>query len=285
MGPSTFTCTATCALWLVEAAFPNFRARDTRRVSPLPRDGRACAFFRLPLARPRGSSSTLRCCSLSSASLRRPRSFREAMRERALQERRVLKEARHPFIVRLHAAFHTPADELALVMEYCPSGDLNDLLVRCGRPGLAEITVRKVLAEVLLALQYLHEDLDVVYRDLKPENIVFDAAMRAKLTDFGLARIGAARTGGASSFCGSKFYVAPEAPGAAHSSLARQTPTHLACQTTRAWRVVARVMLGQIVFSFKRHACADSSGLHADKVCMLHFSFGRVGALLSAGCR
>lgn len=95
-------------------------------------------------------------------------------------------------------------------MEYCPNGNLHDLVVRSGSPGLPETSVRRILADVLLALRYLHEVLDVVFRDLKPENIVFDAAMRAKLTDFGLVKCQAQRGKGATSFVGSTYYVAPE---------------------------------------------------------------------------
>jgi len=134
----------------------------------------------------------------------------EGMMDRARLERQVLKAARHPFIVRLFCAFRTPARELALVMEYCPNGDLNNLVVRCGRPGLQETLARRILAEVLLALQYLHEELDVVFRDLKPENIVLDAAMHAKLTDFGLVKVNVTADEGARSFVGSTYYVAPE---------------------------------------------------------------------------
>ncbi|CAE8651681.1 unnamed protein product [Polarella glacialis] len=130
------------------------------------------------------------------------------MLERAKQELQVLKAAKHPFVVQLFCAFRTPSQELALVMEYCCNGNLNDLIVRVGRPGLHESLARKLLAEVLLALEYLHEELDVVFRDLKPENVVLDAAMHAKLTDFGLAKVDATR--GAHSFVGSTYFVAPE---------------------------------------------------------------------------
>ena len=35
-----------------------------------------------------------------------------------------------------------------LFTRYCCNGNLNDLLVRCGRPGLGEGLVRRLLAEV-----------------------------------------------------------------------------------------------------------------------------------------
>ncbi|CAE7475085.1 MKK2 [Symbiodinium pilosum] len=104
---------------------------------------------------------------------------------------------------------------MALVMEYCPNGNLNDFIVRNGQPGLPEGLSRKLIAEVLLALGYLHDELDVVFRDLKPENIVLDAGMHAKLTDFGLAKAEASSGMGARSFVGSMYFVAPEVTPAA----------------------------------------------------------------------
>jgi len=147
--------------------------------------------------------------------LHRRQYLAQDMLARAKQERQVLKAARHPFIVRLLCAFRTPGGEMALVMEYCPNGNLNDFIVRNGQPGLPEALSRKLIAEVLLALGYLHDELDVVFRDLKPENIVLDVAMHAKLTDFGLAKAEASSGSGARSFVGSMFFVAPEVTPAA----------------------------------------------------------------------
>jgi len=155
----------------------------------------------------RGDAGERRCALKI---LHRKKYRAEGMMARARHERQVLKAARHPFIIRLLCALRTPARELALVMEYCPNGDLNELVVRRGRPGLEEGLARRLLAEVLLALQYLHEELDVIFRDLKPENVVLDAAMHAKLTDFGLVKVNATAEEAAHSFVGSTFYVAPE---------------------------------------------------------------------------
>jgi len=124
----------------------------------------------------------------------------------ALTERNLLSYIRHPFIVRLFHAFQTPSC-LVLVLQYCPGGNLSMLLQREG--ALPEVVARLYCAEVLLALEHLHER-RVVYRDLKPENVVLDEDAHAVLTDFGLSKEGVDRVCGTKSFCGSVAYLAPE---------------------------------------------------------------------------
>ena len=50
-----------------------------------------------------------------------------------------------------------------------------------------EDKARFYIAEVLLALEHLHER-GCVYRDLKPENILMDADGHLKIADFGLSK-------------------------------------------------------------------------------------------------
>jgi len=91
-------------------------------------------------------------------------------------------------------------------MDFCPGGELFMQLKKKGR--FDEETTRFYTGEVVLALQYLHEKLDIIYRDLKPENIlVTDQGMTVKLADFGLATADHLT----SDFgCGSTFYMSPE---------------------------------------------------------------------------
>jgi serine/threonine protein kinase len=57
---------------------------------------------------------------------------------------------------------------------------------------------------------YVHS-LDVIYRDLKPENVLLDAKGHIRLTDFGLSKEGiSSSSSGATSFCGTPEYLAPE---------------------------------------------------------------------------
>ncbi|KAG2326631.1 hypothetical protein Bca4012_035578 [Brassica carinata] len=104
---------------------------------------------------------------------------------RAQAERAILKMLDHPFLPTLYAQF--TSDNLScLVMEYCPGGDLHVLrqkqLSRC----FSEPAARFYVAEILLALEYLHM-LGVIYRDLKPENILVREDGHIMLTDFDLS--------------------------------------------------------------------------------------------------
>ncbi|MBA0771418.1 hypothetical protein Gotri_019886 [Gossypium trilobum] len=104
---------------------------------------------------------------------------------RAQTEREILRMLDHPFLPTLYTQF--TSDNLScLVMEYCPGGDLHVLRQR--QPGrcFSEPAARFYVAEVLLALEYLHM-LGVIYRDLKPENILVREDGHIMLTDFDLS--------------------------------------------------------------------------------------------------
>lgn len=104
---------------------------------------------------------------------------------RAQTEKEILRMLDHPFLPTLYCRF--TSDNLScLVMEYCPGGDLHVLRQR--QPGrcFTEQAARFYVAEVLLALEYLHM-LGVIYRDLKPENILVREDGHIMLSDFDLS--------------------------------------------------------------------------------------------------
>ncbi|CAL1355901.1 unnamed protein product [Linum trigynum] len=106
--------------------------------------------------------------------------------ERILAERNILIAVRNPFVVKFFYSF-TCRDNLYLVMEYLNGGDLYSLLRKVG--CLEEDVARVYIAELVLALEYLHS-LGIVHRDLKPDNILIAHDGHIKLTDFGLSKIG-----------------------------------------------------------------------------------------------
>ncbi|CAI9088191.1 OLC1v1022455C1 [Oldenlandia corymbosa var. corymbosa] len=104
---------------------------------------------------------------------------------RAQTEREILQCLDHPFLPSLYTHFETEKFS-CLVMEFCPGGDLHTLRQRQPGKYFPEQAVKFYVAEVLLALEYLHM-LGIVYRDLKPENVLVREDGHIMLSDFDLS--------------------------------------------------------------------------------------------------
>ncbi|XP_042501740.1 protein kinase PVPK-1-like [Macadamia integrifolia] len=104
---------------------------------------------------------------------------------RAQTEREILQSLDHPFLPTLYSHFETEKFS-CLVMEFCPGGDLHALRQRQPGKYFPEHAARFFVAEVLLALEYLHM-LGIIYRDLKPENVLVRDDGHIMLSDFDLS--------------------------------------------------------------------------------------------------
>jgi len=129
---------------------------------------------------------------------------RADVRERFEREAKAMGMLAHPNIVQVFD-FGTHEGESYLVMELVRGGPVSKRL-----PLPPKDAVRLV-RQVCDALDYAHGK-GVVHRDLKPENVLLDDEGRAKVSDFGIARIlgdtdSVTRTGVA---VGSAGYMAPE---------------------------------------------------------------------------
>ncbi|KAI0715999.1 kinase-like protein [Cerioporus squamosus] len=122
-----------------------------------------------------------------------------------IQERRLLEEIDHPFVVNMRYAFQDD-ENCFFVLDLMLGGDLRFHLERLG--SLSEDVVRFYIAEIGSALAFLH-DRRIIHRDLKPDNILLDERGHAHITDFNIAVHYSERrllTGVA----GSMAYMAPE---------------------------------------------------------------------------
>ncbi|KAG6908427.1 hypothetical protein DXG01_004652 [Tephrocybe rancida] len=121
-----------------------------------------------------------------------------------VQERRLLEEVDHPFIVNLRYAFQDD-ENCFFVLDLMLGGDLRFHLERLG--SMSEEVVRFYVAQLSSALAFLH-DSGIMHRDLKPDNILLDERGNAHLTDFNIAvHFGERRLTGVA---GSMAYMAPE---------------------------------------------------------------------------
>ncbi|XP_037052473.1 cAMP-dependent protein kinase catalytic subunit 3 [Bradysia coprophila] len=123
--------------------------------------------------------------------------------EHVKNEKSILSEINHPFIVNLR--WYTRDDCcLYMLFEYVVGGELFSYLRNAGRFNSS--TANFYASEIVLALEYLHS-MSIVYRDLKPENLLIDRDGHLKITDFGFAKKLKDRTW---TLCGTPEYLAPE---------------------------------------------------------------------------
>jgi len=97
-------------------------------------------------------------------------------------ERDILAEVDHTWVVKMFYSFQDE-ENLYLVMEFLPGGDLMTLLMK--KDTLSEEATVFYIAETALAIQTIHQ-LGFIHRDIKPDNLLLDARGHVKLSDFGL---------------------------------------------------------------------------------------------------
>ncbi|KAF9265778.1 kinase-like protein [Marasmius fiardii PR-910] len=122
-----------------------------------------------------------------------------------IQERRLLEEIDHAFLVNLRYAFQDD-ENCFFVLDLMLGGDLRFHLERRG--PLPELAVRYWTAELASAIEYLHRQ-KIIHRDIKPDNILLDSKGHAHLTDFNVA-IHCSERRKHTSVAGSMAYMAPE---------------------------------------------------------------------------
>ena len=123
--------------------------------------------------------------------------------EHTNDERRMLQEVKHPFLITLWGTFQD-SKNIYMVMDFVEGGELFSLLRKSQR--FPNPVAKFYAAEVTLALEYLHSK-NIIYRDLKPENLLLDRHGHLKITDFGFAKRVPDITW---TLCGTPDYLAPE---------------------------------------------------------------------------
>jgi len=129
--------------------------------------------------------------------------------QRFVREAQAAGILNHPSIVTVHDIGQDDTTGVSFIaMEYVEGQNLKEVLSQ-GRPiGFEQIG--EIIAQVAEALDFAHAK-GIVHRDVKPANIILLESMRAKITDFGIAKItsgGNLTTTG--QFLGTPNYMAPE---------------------------------------------------------------------------
>lgn len=126
--------------------------------------------------------------------------------QKVRNEKDILIQNDHPFLVSLEFCFHSP-ERIYFGMKFLQGGMLLSHIQANG--FFQEDQARFYAAQVLLALEYLHQR-NIAYRDLKPENVVMDTNGYLKLVDYGICKTLAGHDSVTKSIVGSKEYLPPE---------------------------------------------------------------------------
>nr|XP_020858129.1 cyclin-dependent kinase 3 isoform X5 [Phascolarctos cinereus] len=109
----------------------------------------------------------------------------EGVPSTAIREISLLKELKHPNIVRLLDVVHSEK-KLYLVFEFL-SQDLKKYMDSAASTELPLHLVKSYLSQLLQGVNFCHSH-RVIHRDLKPQNLLINELGAIKLADFGLAR-------------------------------------------------------------------------------------------------
>jgi len=130
------------------------------------------------------------------------------IRNRFINEARILANLSHPNIVSIYDFFENNGD-LIIIMEFAEGFPISEVIAKKG--FLAENTCLLIYERILEAFSYAHSK-NIVHRDIKPANIILQREGFPKILDFGIAKITDSdlkltRTG---SNVGSINYMSPE---------------------------------------------------------------------------
>lgn len=142
-----------------------------------------------------------------------PKEENDLYRSRFYREAQAAGKMSHPGIVTIHDIAEDSNGQPYLVMEYVEGQTLHKMLNPDPKGKITQrFPLEKSLdlcAQVAEALEYAHGR-QVVHRDIKPSNIMVTPEGRAKIADFGIARLSGTEATHTASITGTPAYMSPE---------------------------------------------------------------------------
>eukprot|EP00563_Minutocellus_polymorphus_P006551 CAMPEP_0181036228 /NCGR_PEP_ID=MMETSP1070-20121207/8738_1 /TAXON_ID=265543 /ORGANISM="Minutocellus polymorphus, Strain NH13" /LENGTH=706 /DNA_ID=CAMNT_0023113827 /DNA_START=389 /DNA_END=2509 /DNA_ORIENTATION=- len=160
------------------------------------------AFGRVKLVTAKGKDGKTKAYALKC--LAKTGIVENGLQDHVLNEKEIMEELNHPFILSFHCAMQDSRN-IYFLLEVLQGGELFKFLR--AENQFPESWSRFYAASVVLAFCQIHAR-KIAYRDLKPENLVMDADGYLKVVDFGLAK--KVENGKLWTLCGTPDYLAPE---------------------------------------------------------------------------
>lgn len=137
----------------------------------------------------------------------------EQYKERFFREAQAAGQMAHPGIVTIYDISEHETGEPYLVMEYIEGATLDKLLSPKKGGGMVErFSLDKtidIVIQVADALDYAHQR-GVIHRDMKPANILITPDGKAKLADFGIAKMPGSQLTQVGQILGTPAFMSPE---------------------------------------------------------------------------
>jgi cyclin-dependent kinase 7 len=113
--------------------------------------------------------------------------YQDGIAPDAVRELKYLQELRHPNIISLLSVFSSKDQNINLVLELLPGGDLETLIRDVAHVRYGAADIKAWMGMLTRAIWFCHDN-RVLHRDIKPNNLLIAADGEVKLADFGLAR-------------------------------------------------------------------------------------------------
>ncbi|CAD8161338.1 unnamed protein product [Paramecium pentaurelia] len=133
-------------------------------------------------------------------------------KENAICEAKIMKDLKHPGIIKYYESFFENDTNLCIVMEYAEKGNLEQMLLEYKQNNeyLNETLIIDWFTQLCLAVKYLH-DQNIIHRDIKTQNIFITKDNFIKLGDFGIAKEIECKEQLCKTSIGTPYYISPEA--------------------------------------------------------------------------
>lgn len=130
-------------------------------------------------------------------------------KQRFFREAQAAGQLSHPNIITIYDVAEDESGQPYLVMEFVEAATLYRLMESTAGERLSLDQCLDIVIQVAEALDYAHQR-GVIHRDIKPANILITSDGKAKITDFGIAKLAGTQLTQTGQILGTPAFMSPE---------------------------------------------------------------------------